>query len=156
MLSFTSLPGMLMISATCWQTNYTVANVNNWLLDNSLFLHQGKAECVFFGMDSGLLSANFSVSIIGSNSNCVAEYKYLGVVIDECWSWKAHVKYLLRIAGKRIDMNPSMQTVRLSYYLLLIIVTQHGTATCCKFKEIRKTPDVQLELSWIQIVVLNP
>ena len=28
-----------------------LANVNNWLLDNSLFLHQGKTEYVLFGTD---------------------------------------------------------------------------------------------------------
>ena len=34
-----------------------LVNVNNWLLDNSLFLHQGKTKCVLFGTDARLSSA---------------------------------------------------------------------------------------------------
>ena len=81
-----------------------LVNVSNWLLDNSFFLHQGKTDCVLFGTDARLSSANFSVSIKGFSFNRVAEYKYLGVVMDECLTWKAHAKYLLGKAGKRIGM----------------------------------------------------
>ena len=42
-----------------------LVNVSNWLLDNSLFLHQGNTDCVLFGTDARLSSANFSVSIKG-------------------------------------------------------------------------------------------
>ena len=85
-----------------------LAKVNEWLLNNNLFMHKGKTECILFGTDSKLASANFSVSVNGSDSKRVFEYKYLGVVMDECLTWKAHVKYLLGRArkniGKRIGM----------------------------------------------------
>ena len=40
-----------------------LVNVNDWLLNNSLFLHQGKTECALFGRDSRLSLANLSFSI---------------------------------------------------------------------------------------------
>ena len=116
-----------------------LANVGNWLFDNSLFLHRGKTECVLFGTDSKLLSANFSVSVNGVNLNRVAEYKYLGIVMDEGLTWKAHVKYLLSKAGKRIGMlgrtrkNLSMHTADKVYETFILPITDYcDTAwNCC-------------------------
>ena len=42
-----------------------LAKVNDWLVDNSLFIHQGKTECVLFGTGSRLATANLSVNIDG-------------------------------------------------------------------------------------------
>ena len=40
-----------------------LAKVNEWLLNNNLFMHKGKTECILFGTDSKLASANFSVFV---------------------------------------------------------------------------------------------
>ena len=58
------------------------AKANDWLVDNSLFIHQGKTECVFFGTGSRLATDNLSVNIDGKELTRVAEYKYLGVILD--------------------------------------------------------------------------
>ena len=116
-----------------------LAIVNNWLLDNSFFLHLGKTECVLFGTDSRLSSANFSVSINGFNLNRVGEYKYLGVIMDECLTWKAHVKYLLSNECKRIGMlgrtrkNLSMQSADQVYKTFILPIFDYcDTAwNCC-------------------------
>ena len=42
-----------------------LAKVTDWLVDNSLFIHQGKTECVLFGTGSRLATANLSVNIDG-------------------------------------------------------------------------------------------
>lgn len=36
-----------------------LAKVNDWLVDNSLFIHKGKTECLLFGTGSRLATANF-------------------------------------------------------------------------------------------------
>ena len=81
-----------------------LAKVNEWLLNNNLFMHKGKTECILFDTDSKLASANFSVSVNGNDLKRVSEYKYLGVVMNECLTWKARVKYLLGKVGKSIGM----------------------------------------------------
>ena len=60
-----------------------LALVNKWLIDNNLFLHKGKTECMLFGTGPRLaLSTSFSIAIDGKALNRVSEYKYLGVVLD--------------------------------------------------------------------------
>ena len=79
-----------------------LAKVNDWLVDNSLFIHPGKTECVLFGTGSRLATTNLSVNIHGKELTRVAEYKYLGVILDESLSWNAHVNYLISKVSKRI------------------------------------------------------
>ena len=52
-----------------------LAKVNDWFVDNSLFIHQGKTECVLFGTGSRLATANLFVNIDGKELTRVAEYK---------------------------------------------------------------------------------
>ena len=46
----------------------------------------------------------FKVYIGNYELTRVSEFKYLGVVLDENLSWKAHVKYLIAKVGKRVGM----------------------------------------------------
>ena len=52
-----------------------LTKVNDWLVHNSLFIHQDITECVLFGTDSRLANANLSVNIDGKELTRVAEYK---------------------------------------------------------------------------------
>ena len=94
-------------------------------------MHKGKTECILFGTDSKLASANFSVSVNGSDMKRVFEYKYHGVVMDEYLTWKAHVKCLLRKVGKRIGMlgrarkNISMHSANKVYKSYIILVLDY-------------------------------
>ena len=81
-----------------------LTKVNDWLVHNSLFIHQGKTECVLFGTGSRLANANLSVNIDGKELTRVAEYKYLGVILDESLSWNAQVNYLISKVSKRLGI----------------------------------------------------
>ena len=81
-----------------------LAKVNDWLVHNSLFIHQGKTECVLFGTGSRLANANLSVNIDGKELTRVAEYKYLGVILDESLSWNARVNHLISKVSKRLGI----------------------------------------------------
>ena len=54
-----------------------LAEVNDWLVHSSLFIHPGKTECILFGTGSRLANANLSVNIDGKELTKVAEYKIL-------------------------------------------------------------------------------
>ena len=57
--------------------------VNKWLLDNDLFIHKGKTECMLFGTGPRLaLSTTFSVAINGKALNRVLNMNIL--VSFEC------------------------------------------------------------------------
>ena len=79
--------------------------VNKWLIDNNLFMHEGKTECMLFGTGPKLaLSTSFSIAIDGKALNRVSEYKYLGVVLDASLTWNVHVDYLIGKLRKRLTM----------------------------------------------------
>ena len=86
--------------------------VRDWLLDNNLFLHKGKTECVLFGTSPRLSTAcNFSVSVQGHIIKRVTEFRYLGIVIDKALTFSAHVKYLISKAGKRLGMRSRVRNI---------------------------------------------
>ena len=108
-----------------------LAKVNDWLVDNSLFIHQGKTECVLFGTGSRLATANLSVNIDGKELTRVAEYKYLGVILDESLSWNAHVNDLISKVSKRIGIlgrtrrSISMHTAGIIYRSFILPVLDY-------------------------------
>ena len=116
-----------------------LAKVNEWLMDNSLFIHQGKTECVLFGTGPRLANANFHVKIDGKELTRVAEFKYLGVILDESLTWNAHVNYLLSKVSKRIGIlgrtrrNISMYTANTIYksFILPVIDYCDSVWNCC-------------------------
>ena len=116
-----------------------LAKVNDWLVNNSRFIHQGKTECVLFGTGSRLATANLSVNIDGKELTRVAEYKYLGVILDESLSWNAHVNYLISKVSKRIGIlgrtrrNISMHTASIIYrsFILPVLDNCNTVWNCC-------------------------
>ena len=106
--------------------------VKNWLLDNGLFLHKGKTECVLFGSVPRLSSVNsFSVSVDGYVIKRVHEFKYLGVVMDEYLSWNAHIKCIVSKAGKRLGMlnrirkDVNMNTANIIYKSFILPIAEY-------------------------------
>ena len=114
--------------------------VHDWLLDNNMFLHKGKTECVLFGISPRLSTAcSFSVSVQGHIIKRVTEFRYLGIVLDEVLTFSAHVKYLISKAGKRLGMlsrvrnNISMHTANVIYKSFILPVLDYCDLVwgCC-------------------------
>ena len=58
-----------------------------------------------FGTSQKLASVEeFRISIGRHQLERVSEFKYLGVVLDETLSWKAHTRYATSKAGKKVGM----------------------------------------------------
>ena len=114
--------------------------VNKWLIDNNLFMHEGKTECMLFGTGPKLaLSTSFSIAIDGKALNRVSEYKYLGIVLDASLTWNAHVDYLIGKVRKRLAMlgrirkNINMYTAGTVYtsFVLPILDYCDTVWSCC-------------------------
>ena len=85
--------------------NQDLSSIDAWLSDNSLFLNREKTECLLFGTRGKLSAVNsFNITIKGHAITRVSEFKYLGVVLDECLSWSTHVKHVISRAGKRVGI----------------------------------------------------
>ena len=47
---------------------------------------------------------NFNVTLGNYAIKRTLEFRYLGIVLDECLSWNVHVEYTVDRAGKRLGM----------------------------------------------------
>ena len=79
--------------------------VNNWTHKNFLLLNKHKTEVVIFGTDARISQLS-CLKVYRGNYELtrVSEFKFLGVVLGENLSCKAHVKYLFAKEGKRVGM----------------------------------------------------
>ena len=74
-----------------------------WLLDNNLFLNVKKTECLLFGTAPRLSKVNdFTVMTGNYVLRRVVEFKYLGVVLDECLNWKAQTSAVFSKVSSRM------------------------------------------------------
>lgn len=86
-----------------------------------------------------LANANLSVNIDGKELTRVAEYKYLGVILDESLSWNTHVNYVVSKVSKRIGIlgrtrrSISMHTTGIIYRSFILPVLDYCDAVwnCC-------------------------
>ena len=77
--------------------NYDLSVISDWISQNHLFLNKEKTEVVLFGTSQKLATGRHQLER-------VSEFKYLGVVLDETLSWKAHTRYATSKAGKKVGM----------------------------------------------------
>ena len=87
-----------------------LACLHQWLQNNNLFLNVKKTECLLFGTAPRLSKVNdFTIKAGSSVLRRVVEFKYLGVIMDECLNWKAQASAVFSKASKRIGMLRRMR-----------------------------------------------
>ena len=119
---------------------------------NRLFLHADKSECVLFGSAKRLHTIeNFEISINGQRIKQVFKYKYLGVVMDYCLSWRDHVHHALMKASAKVGMlrrlrdDISMHTANIVYksYVLPTLDYCDTVWNCCNTGDEEKLERLQ-------------
>ena len=94
---------------------------------------------VLFGTGSRSATANLSVNIDGKELTRVAEYKYLGVILDESLSWNAQVNHFISKVSMRIGIlahtrrSISMHTAGIIYRSFILPVLDYcdTVRNCC-------------------------
>jgi len=81
-------------------------NVSNWLTVNGLFLNPKKTEYVVFGTWQRLIrsESNGPLCMEGKEVNQVKSFKYVGVLLDECLSFKDHINYVRSKVASRLGL----------------------------------------------------
>ena len=75
--------------------NNELAQIAEWLKVNKLALNIDKTACMLFGNRQGY--SKVKLHLQGKQIAQVSNIKFLGVILDEKFNWKAHVSY---ISGK--------------------------------------------------------
>ena len=75
--------------------NTNMHGVDNWLLQHRLTLNVSKTKAMLFGSAQKLANAGpLSVNIRGQQLECVSNFKYLGVTLDQRLTWECHIDKL--------------------------------------------------------------
>ena len=74
------------------ETNHELVKVNNWLINNKLFLNCSKSNFIIFTNQK--INHKFKIVIGNVELQQVKSVKYLGVILHEKLNWAEHIKSL--------------------------------------------------------------
>jgi hypothetical protein len=109
--------------------------VAEWLNANKLSLNTTKTKVILFRSSNKKPKQDIKININGNNIEQVRNTVFLGIVIDECLTWKDHIakvaKKLIRAAGiiAKIRHFVNRNTVKLIYYVLVYPYLIYGNLT---------------------------
>ena len=133
--------------------NENLRLIGNWLRKNSLFINKEKTECLLFGTPGKLSNIeSFHVHINDYVIKCVLKFKYLGIYLDECLRWKAHIKSVVSKAGKRMGMrlrsNLITHSANVVYTSFIRSIMEYGDTvwTCCGKGNAQELESLQIVL----------
>uniref|UniRef100_A0A8C6SQ40 Reverse transcriptase domain-containing protein n=1 Tax=Neogobius melanostomus TaxID=47308 RepID=A0A8C6SQ40_9GOBI len=86
----------------CRIVNLELKSVNKWFKQNKLSLNLSKSKMMIFGNCNS--NAQEAIQIEGVVIERVHEIKFLGVIIDDRITWKAHIKYISTKISRSISV----------------------------------------------------
>ncbi len=99
----------------------------DWYTVNRLSLNVKKTKMMLAGSRTMLSTfQHFEFKLDGELVSRVAEFKYLGIMLDEKWNWKSHISNLSRKLGHRLSIFNRIlhlldKNTRLAYYNGLVL-----------------------------------
>jgi len=87
--------------------NEELKKVNNWFKANKLSVNASKTNCMVLGtphMTSVKVQQDLGIKLDGTLLERVKHAKFLGVLIDECLTWKNHINCLSKTLSKNIGV----------------------------------------------------
>ena len=78
-------------------------NISSWYGRNKLALNTRKNRMMLVDSSQRLKKLDkITLHLNGEVIQCKRNYKYLGAMLDENWSWKIHLNQLLKKLGHRL------------------------------------------------------
>ncbi len=98
----------ILCSTNSWQfklLNNDLEKVGNWVQENKLVLNIEKTTSIIFGSKFILANdASLNLSIEGLQLKQVNHIKLLGITLDSCLSWTAHIDQMVAKMSKGISI----------------------------------------------------
>lgn len=115
------------------KTNTAVHEIENWCLENHLFLNKNKSVFLRFDIHSNSISDSSPlIRLEGKSIEENSETKFLGLIIDNRLDWGAHITALCnRVAAgcyllKKLMENTNFEVVKMVYYAHIQSLLQYG------------------------------
>ena len=132
-LFFRSQSCSLMHSQLERRINVELQHVYNWLCVNKLSLNVSKTRSmVFHNPKFPTVNIPYNLEINSEKVDCVSEFNFLGIVLDEFLTWRAHVKKVSskvsRSLGviKRVKNFLPIQALKSLYNALIVPHLNYG------------------------------
>jgi hypothetical protein len=99
--------------------------ITNWLNVNKLSVNTAKTKLILFRSTNKRQKQNITISMNNENLKQVKSTTFLGIVIDECLTWKNHLnsisKKIIKSASiiSRIRHFTNLKSLKLVYYALV-------------------------------------
>ena len=109
-----------------------IDKIAEWLNVNKLSLNTTKTKIILFRSPNKKPSQTIKININGKNIEQVKCTTFLGIIIDECLTWKDHIsKKIIRAAGiiAKIRHFVNRNTLKLIYYALVYPYLIYGNST---------------------------
>jgi len=117
------------------QIDKTFGDINNWFKINQLVLNYNKTHYLHFKMKNSKdyeLKLNYQGNCVKSSPNT----KFLGLIIDESLSWKAHIDQMMSKMNTACFVIRTMQaiispeTLRMVYFAYIHSIMRYGIIFC--------------------------
>ncbi len=84
--------------------NVEIKKIHKWLQVNKLSINIDKTNCMIFRSKKKHKAPKLNIAIDGKILEMVNQTKYLGVLMDEFLSWKAHINHVASKVEKCIGI----------------------------------------------------
>ena len=84
--------------------NNELVIISNWFVSNHLFLNLNKSSVIIFHSSKKSVSFDFPLSINNSLLNRVTTIRYLGILLDEHFTWSKHITHIQNLIAKNIGI----------------------------------------------------
>lgn len=96
------------ISEAVTKINQDLERIDQWLKYHKLALNISKTKYMVITLRRNF-DRDVNIEIGGSKIDRVAEYKYLGVIIDDCLNFNAHLDYTVKKMNKKLGLLKRLQ-----------------------------------------------
>lgn len=105
--------------------NNNLHTISEWLKINKLKLNTDKTKAMIIGHRTIPIDLNTDIKIENVKLECVSQFKYLGVIIDNKLKFNGNVDYILKKVSKKISFlgrltNKLSMTAKITVYKTLI------------------------------------
>ena len=112
--------------------NAELQKLSNWFKCNKISLHLGKTNFIHFKTRAYTEQTNVPLKIDSISIEQKKNTKFLGIYIDECLSWREHVRKLFRVLSRHIDVMYKLKPfVSLSILLITYNSFIHSRISYC-------------------------
>ena len=139
-----------------------INKITNWLNTNILSINNSKTKFMLFRSCKKKQKHNISISINNELINQVKNTTFLGVVLDECLTWKVHINLISKKVIKassiisRVRHFTNLNALKLIYYTLVYPYLIYGDLIWGNTYKTRIQKLMRIQKKIVRLITFKP